>query len=121
MSNGLKDLVIFYGCIILMIVILVFTISAIMAGNEQMVEITIKDKWIKATGSGSDYMVSDTNSSVYKIDDSLWLRSFDASNRYAGIDINRTYGITTIGWRIPKLSMYTNIVEINYGVVEYEK
>lgn len=121
MSSELKWTVLFYGGIVLVILLLVVGASGIKTLNTQDVEITIEDKWIKATNDGSNYMISDTNGNVYEVDDSLWLISFDASNRYAGLDIDRSYGVTTIGWRVPFLSMYTNIVEVNYGIMEVEK
>lgn len=114
MDKDLKQTTLFYGAIILVVVIVALLISGIIASINTEVEITVEDKWIKATKDSSDYMVSDTSGNVYVVSDSLILLSFDASDRYAAIDIDRTYGITTIGWRVPFLSMYPNIVEINY-------
>lgn len=121
MDSELKHTILFYGGIILAIILIIMAVSGIMTGNKTEIEITISDKWIKATDGGSDYMVSDTNGNVYIVQDSIYLLSFDASNRYAGIKIDRSYGVTTIGWRIPFLSMYTNIIEINYGIVQIEE
>ena len=114
MDSELKQAILFYGAIILVVAIVVLLVSGIKTGNRTEVEITIEDKWIKATKDSSDYMLSDTSGNVYVVSDSLILLSFDASDRYAAIDVGRTYGVTTIGWRVPFLSMYPNIVEINY-------
>lgn len=121
MGSELKNSILFYGGVVLVIILIITAISGIMTGNKTEVDITVNDKWIKAIDSGSDYMISDTNGNVYVIQDSLYLLSFDASDRYASIEIGRMYGITTIGWRIPVLSKYPNIIEINYGIVQIEE
>ena len=114
MDSELKQTTLFYGAIMLVVVIVALLLSITMASINTEVEITVEDKWIKATKDSSDYMISDTSGNVYVVSDSLILLSFDASDRYAAIDVGRTYGVTTIGWRVPMLSMYPNIVEINY-------
>lgn len=117
MDSELKQTTLFYGAIMLVAVIVALLLSITMASINTEIEITVEDKWIKATKDGSDYMISDTSGNVYVVSDSLILLSFDASDRYAAIDVDRTYSVTTIGWRIPMLSMYPNIVEINYCIL----
>ena len=113
MDSELKQSILFYGAIILVVAIVVLFVSGIKTGNRTEVEITVEDKWIKATKDSSDYMLSDTSGNVYVVSDSLILLSFDASDRYAKITPGETYTVKTIGWRFPPFSWYKNIIEIN--------
>ena len=79
-------------------------------------EITTKEKWIKYQNGGANYLVSDINDNVYSLADSWWFLIFDASDRYSRIEMNTTYKIKTIGWRIRILSQYPNIIE--FGKME---
>ena len=75
-------------------------------------EITVDEKWVKNNGESGKYLFSDTEGNVYSIEDSAWLWSWNASDRYAFIKTNTTYEITTYGWRIPFLSSYPNAISI---------
>ena len=80
--------------------------------SEDTKEITIDEKWVKYHNGDAKYLFSDTEGNVYSIEDSLWLWSWNSSDRYALIKANSTYEITTYGWRIPFLSSYPNAVHI---------
>jgi hypothetical protein len=97
--------------ILLLVSIVAYPVA--LFGSEQQQEITIDEKWTKQHGNGNmKYLVSDTDGNVYSIDDChLYLR-WDASNRYANIDEGKTYDVVLIGWRVPILSWYQNIIEI---------
>lgn len=58
------------------------------------------------------YLVSDTDGNVYSIEDCVWFWKWDASNRYATLDEGEIYDVTLVGWRIPLVSAYQNIIEI---------
>lgn len=81
-------------------------------GSEEEINVTVKEKWVKNYSDSSIYLFSDTDGNVYEITDSLFLWKWEASNRYAFIEINKTYQITTYGWRIPFLSSYPNAIYI---------
>lgn len=92
-------------------IVLAFTVFAYYDSAEYNT-ITIDDKWIKYQGGKDRYHVSDMSANVYSIEDSVLFFTFDASNRYAKVDIGGTYYIKTVGWRIPSMSQYQNIIEI---------
>lgn len=80
---------------------------------EEYKTITIKEKWQKSTGeSGQLYLVSDLNNNVYSVQDSLTRFQWDASDRYAKLEVGKTYKVLLYGWRIHFMSAYQNIVEI---------
>jgi len=75
--------------------------------------VTIKEKWVKASGSDKQiYLFSDTDGNVYCIVDELLLWRFDASDRWAKLEVGKTYRITFYGWRIQFFSWYPNAIEI---------
>ena len=85
--------------------------------SKQQQEITVDKMWTKYhKSSGQDatekYLVSDTDGSVYCIQDDLFFFKFDASDRWARLDVGHTYLVTTVGWRITYGSQYPNIIEI---------
>lgn len=53
-----------------------------------------------------------TDRGVFENTDSLWNMKFDSSDMYAKISPNKTYEFYVVGWRIPFLSMYKNILNI---------
>lgn len=81
--------------------------------TEEKQTITISEKWVKYQDETQKYHVSDENGNVYEVTDELLYLTFDASNRYANLKEGNTYTVTTVGWRIPILSMYKNIVAID--------
>lgn len=96
---------------IVVVIILGFTATAYMTSAEETT-ITVDDKWTKYKAGQDKYLVSDTNGNVYEIGDSTLFLKFDASTRYARIDTGETYKVKMIGWRIPILSSYQNIIEL---------
>ena len=100
--------------IAVIIIFLIAMYGIAIKGSVEYEEITVEDKWVKYHGNDAKYLISSTTGEVYSIEDSCWFLSFDASNRYAQIKANETYNIKTIGWRVPILSWYNNIIEINH-------
>lgn len=74
--------------------------------------VTVKEKWVKYHNDDAKYLFSDTQGNVYSIEDSLWVWSWDASDRYASVEEGKTYTITTYGWRVRIFSWYPNAIEI---------
>ena len=101
-----------YTVIGIILLVIGFGYSAVLHDTEQERTITINEKWTKYKNEDQKYLVSDTNGNVYQITDSLWYWTFDASNRYAKITPSQTYNVTLIGWRIPFISFYQNIIHI---------
>lgn len=62
--------------------------------------------------SGSDdckYLVY-TDQGTFENTDSLWYRKFNSSDLHGRIKGGGTYQAETVGWRIPLLSSYRNII-----------
>lgn len=92
---------------IVLIGLLVFVVS-IGYQNEEIIECTIEDKWIKRSGKDDMYLVQCDNE-VYQITDLLFKGKFNSSDIYANLKVGKTYEITTTGYRFKFLSMYKNI------------
>ena len=90
--------------------------------NEQAIEITVKDKYIK-NGSGknssSKYLVVDTENNTYQITDLLFKGKFNSTDLYNQLEVNKRYKIETIGNRMHYFSMYPNINKIE-EIIEAE-
>lgn len=101
--------------IILCVFIIVVLIAGVVTGlsfdygNEQILEITVKDKYVKTYDEDGKYLVVDTNNNTYEIEDLLFKGKFNSTDLYNKIDIGETYKITTTGYRMQFFSMYQNI------------
>ena len=98
--------------IVILLVAGVCGFSLVLHDTEQESEITITKAWVKQTDDSAKYLVATTDGDVYSIEDSFCYFAWDASDRYAAIDIGKTYQVTTIGWRFQPRSIYRNIIEL---------
>ena len=80
--------------------------------NEETIEITVKDKYVKRSGKDDLYLVAGDNGETYKIEDLLWKGKFNSTDLYNQLDIGSKYKITTTGIRLQYFSMYKNINKI---------
>lgn len=78
--------------------------------NEQTVECTVEEKWIKRKNSNDLYLVS-CGEKVYKIEDLLYKGKFNSSDIYANLKVGKKYRLTTTGYRLSYFSEYQNINE----------
>jgi hypothetical protein len=77
--------------------------------------IVVQEK-LGAHGENGNYLVIDTDSNVYSVEDNYLLGSFDASNRYAKLQSGGMYKIHTHGIRLPLLSWYPNIMSSTQAI-----
>lgn len=107
----MDNIKIIFGTIagILLMGLLIFSVS-IGYQNEEIIECTVEDKWIKRSGKDDVYLVQCDNE-VYQITDLLFKGKFNSSDIYANLKVGKTYEITTTGYRFEFLSMYKNINE----------
>ena len=78
--------------------------------NEKVIEITIKDKYVK--GQEGRYFIVDTDNNTYIIADLLLKNKFNSSDLYSKLEIGNKYKVETTGMRIHFLSKYQNINKI---------
>lgn len=84
-------------------------------GNNQTIEITIKDKFIKNGEDSGKYLIVDTNNNTYQITDLMFKGKFNSTDIYNALEIGKTYKVETSGKRIHFFSMYPNINKIIEG------
>ena len=92
--------------------------------NEQIVTVLVKDKMRVSYGHewiSQKYLIYtiDENGEVDVLEDtdSFPHMKFNSSDIYALLESGQTYTLRVVGYRIPLLSKYQNIIEI-IGVVE---
>ncbi len=77
--------------------------------------VTVESKERIANGSGNNlshrYLVF-TDEGTFEVTDTLLFFDFSSSDRYSRLKDGRTYRIKASGWRVPFLSMYENIIEL---------
>ena len=78
--------------------------------------VTVTDKERIVTGSGdslsSKFLVY-CDSEVLENSDSWWHLKFDSADFQGQLAKDKTYNVKVYGWRVPFLSWYRNIIEIN--------
>lgn len=80
--------------------------------NEVTCTVTDKDRTAKSEG-GSDMRLYTEECGTLRVADSLLDGHWSSSDTYASIEPGNTYNFTTRGFRIPLLSMFPNVVEVN--------
>lgn len=80
--------------------------------TEEQVTITVTDKDVKRYKDSDKYLIY-TESGTFEITDSVAYWRWDSSDLYGRIEEGKTYTATVYGWRIPFISSYQNIVEVN--------
>lgn len=100
----------------IMFIVLLFVIligySVVYYNTSEIIEITIKDKERITEGKRSKYLIYTENEEVFQNTDSFLFLKFNSSDLYGKLDKTKTYKVKIVGWRIPFLSMYRNIIEI---------
>lgn len=97
-----------------------FTISAITSFNDTEYIVTVTDKEritsVSSSDSSSKYLVfaedEQGETIVFENTDCMLRGKWNSSNIQGKLKVGNTYKITVVGYRIPFLSMYQNIIEI---------
>ena len=113
--NWLVGIILIIGILIAVFVIYVGLLYA----SRTVKIVTVRDKWIKQYSGDGIYLFSDMNGSVYSIQDEIVFGKWEASDRWARLEVGCTYRITLYGWRIHFFSFYQNalVIEENYLVI----
>lgn len=101
--------------IIAVIVIICLSVSLVVyyeCGTQKTVTITVTDKAVKCYNNSDKYIVY-TENETFEITDNLFVLRFNSSDDYGKLKVGETYTVTVNGWRVPFLSLYRNIIEIN--------
>lgn len=108
---GVKALI----CIGIVITILIAIPCCKSYYSEKTYTVTVTDKDIKNYDSSSKFLVftktEDGETRVFSMEDTLIKGRWNTADDYAEIEVGETYTFTVIGWRIPFLSEYENIIE----------
>jgi hypothetical protein len=83
----------------------------------ETIEVTVTDKeQVLDIGAGGDTITSKylvfTETEVFENEDALFLGKWNSSDVQGKLKVGETYTVKVIGWRVPFLSMYRNIVKI---------
>lgn len=79
--------------------------------NDTEVIATVNDKESVSSKDSHTYLIF-TDKGTFENSDSLFRGKFDSSDWYSQIEKGKTYKFTIIGWRIPFLSAYKNIIKM---------
>ena len=116
----MKKNYIFEIIIAVIVIAAAFTISAITSFNDTEYIVTVTDKEritnVSSSDSSSKYLVFTENEQgetiVFENTDCMLRGKWNSSNIQGKLKVGNTYKITVVGYRIPFLSMYQNIIEI---------
>lgn len=106
------------GIIVLVIIIILFTIGVGIMKNmtEKVYQVTVTEKQVKRSDDADKYLIytqlEDGQVRVFENTDSLLKFKFNSSDVYARIQVNGKYRFTVVGFRIPILSAYENIIKV---------
>lgn len=106
-----EDIISRIAVFVILIAPIIYLIS-INYSNQETIQITVKEKYIKNYNKSSKYIIVDDKREAYQITDLLFKGKFNSTDIYNSLDIGKTYKIETSGKRIPFLSIYKNINKI---------
>jgi hypothetical protein len=102
--------------IIIVILAIAVTVSVFTSFNDTEYIVTVTDKERVVSGESSSYLVftedEQGNVMVFENTDNLLRGKFDSSNIQGQLKVGNTYKVVVVGYRVPFLSMYQNIIEI---------
>lgn len=107
-----KFVVIFYFFIILLGLGFIFGGTIVKYADNQAIEITIKDKYVKSGSKSGQYLIVDSNNNTYQVTDLLFKGKFNSTDIYNQLEIGKTYRVEISGKRIHIFSWYQNINKI---------
>lgn len=110
MRNHIREII--YLIIIAVIILIPIGITIGQYTDNEEIEITVKDKYIKNGKDNGKYLVVDEEDNTYEITDMLFKGKFNSTDIYNRLEIGKTYKVKISGHRIRFLSMYQNINEI---------
>ena len=98
------------GVVILLGVVGVASCTSSLHFNDTEVIATVTDKESVNSKDNHTYLIF-TDKGTFQNEDSLFRGKFDSSDWFGKIKKGETYKFTVIGWRVPFLSLYKNIIK----------
>lgn len=114
--NHIKFLAAAFMMVVIMIACVAIPGSLFVSGtfNDHSGKITVTDTERVYDSNSSKYLVFGKNENgqpvVYENTDNILRGKWDSSNLQAALEIGNTYEVQLVGYRIPFLSMYENIL-----------
>ena len=101
--------------LIIICIFLILGFGVFFSFNDKTYTITVTDKERIMDEGGSKYLIfgddEDGNSLVFENRDNLLRFKFNSSNIQGRLKIGKTYDVVVVGYRIPILSAYENIID----------
>ena len=103
--------------VVILIVVFVVVLPIIQNGNlQEIVGVVTEKERVNYSKDDSRYLIwvetDDGDSVVLQNTDSLLRGKFNSSDYYGKMDVGNRYAFTVIGYRVPLLTWYQNIIEI---------
>lgn len=91
-------------------VVLLFGLITLAYLNTQQELIAQVWKTERVQTDGNSYYLVFTDKGVFQNSDSLLFCKFNSSDIYGKLILDKSFSFTIVGWRVPFLSMYPNII-----------
>ena len=100
--------------VVAVLIIISYGLSSISYEDRKDVVITVKKVWPAGYGAGSRYLFSDTNGTVYSIQDSTLKGIYNSAERYGMLEEGKTYRVEIFGKRVSNSfsEQYPNVIRI---------
>lgn len=99
------------GAVVLGIVLIAgLSATPLLSQETYTAEVRKSERVCESGKDGSCRYLVFTDQGVFKNTDTIWKWKFNSSDFYADIEVGKTYEFDTVGFRIPFLSVYENIV-----------
>lgn len=81
--------------------------------NEHTITCTVTDKdRTQRQKGGSDARVYTEDCGTLQVADAMFKGHFSSADTYASIEVGHTYKLTVIGFRIPVMSTFPNVIKV---------
>ncbi|WP_431911639.1 hypothetical protein [Nonomuraea jabiensis] len=108
----------FVGLALVLGVGLVFGLVQQSTSRTETITVQDKDRVCDGGKDGTCRYLIFTDQGTYENTDTLFAGKFDSSNVQGRMKVGRTYEVEVRGWRIPFLSTYPNITQIEREVAK---
>jgi hypothetical protein len=102
--------------VLLFIAILIIPYIGIKLSSVEMINIDVQDKERITTGSGkniSSKFIVYTDGEVFENTDTILFSKWNSTDIQGYLKGGESYTVKVVGWRIPFLSTYRNIISVN--------